>query len=656
MSEHFPSLPPLLADRQSFYMSVERELPVVDKTDTIQLLLNNYSGPYFLARPRKFGKSFLIDTIKYIAMGDRDLFSRLAIGQPEREYDWRPFPVIRLDLSDVSSDPNEFSGSLNLVLAEVAEDFGLDILGNTPELVFSSLIRRVSNLYPPFSVNQNFKGSKNPPRQNVVLLIDEYNMPLVDTLGNSDHTEKIREKLRKFYSVINKRDDYFRFVFITGVTKFDQLSVLSGINNLNDITLDSAYSEICGFTDSEIRSTYEKYLISSLDVMKSKRIFDLNATVDDLMSAMEKWYNGYSWDGVNLLFNPYSILKCINSNSFSDFWYKSGTQFFIHRLGLGADSYYKVFSNGLSLSSDLVDTSLLKNSTISDIHNIINENEILFQAGYLTIDSVDVRDKKNEYSLRIPNNEIREAIIKQFMSRMSDPIDIGTKDHNVNERYKDFFDAFCSLDVSKCEELFTSFITSVPFYYSIKKEWIYCVLLYYCLNIGKYRPINESVMIKGRTDLVLLTPANDWIVVEVKHEKPGNQESEIDTIYATNRKVSDESTRVLSLGTKKVGSVKDRQVTLPDFSIIPPPGVPSGEISPMDFTDAVNISLDKNIKIAFEQIVNRSYSAPYFGGNEKIYAAAVAVYDSSFVRIRFQRVVWKDRDNEKIEFGNIPEN
>jgi hypothetical protein len=657
MNEKLSILPPLLAHSQSFFMNIQRGLPIVDKTKTIQLMLNNYVGPYFLARPRKFGKSFLLDTIHHIAKGDPHLFSKLDIGQPESGYEWRPFSVIRLDLSNVSSDPDHFSNSLNDLLVHKCEILGINIPpAIAPERTFSRLIEGISRFNPPLSLNPDFQIHEADVPQNVVLLIDEYNMPLVRTLGNSSDTEDIRGKLHDFYSVIKTMNDYFRFVLITGVTRFDQLSVLSGLNNLNDITLDPVYSQICGFSKEEIKSIYLKYLVSTLDAMKARSILNENSTLDDFIYEMEKWYKGYSWDGNNLLFNPYSILKCFNSKIFSDFWYQSFPQYFIHRLGLGMDSYYTVFSKGLLLSKEFDDPSLVANTVISDIHNIINENEILFQAGYLTIDAVDIRDAKIEYSLRIPNNEIREAIIKQFIARMTVPIDFGTKEKFVNKRYKDFFDSFCTLDVSKAEELFTSFITSVPFYYSITKEWVYCVLLYYCLNIGQYRPINESVMIKGRTDLVLQTPANDWIIVEVKHEKPGNHETEIDTTDAGKCEVPDESIRVLSLDTKKVGTVNDRPVILTDLSLLPAPGVPSGEIFPMNLTDAGNRSLDKNIKRAFDQIVNRRYSAPYFGGNEKIYAAAVAIYYSSFVRIRFQRVVWKDFDNQKTECIKTPEN
>lgn len=641
-------MPPLLTHRQSFGMFIRKELPVVDKTLIIQRMLDNYEGPYFLARPRKFGKTFLLDTIRNIAEGNRHLFSKLSIGQTDSGYDWHPFPVIRLDLSDVSSNPKKFSQSLTDNLVEIAENLGVNIPTTTPESAFSRLITRLSRMHEPY-LNPKDKGPIGKEPQNVVLLIDEYNMPLVATIGKPNKTESIRSKLHDFYSVIKKHDEYFRFVFVTGVTKFDQLSVLSGLNNLKDITLDHLYSEICGFTKSEMVTTFRIYLELALDIMKSKKIFNKDATLDDLVAKIEKWYNGYSWNAETFLFNPYSVMNCINTKTFSDFWYDSGTQFFIHKLGLGTNSYYKLFSRNLIMGKGSSDPSLLNNITISDTHNIIDENEILFQAGYLTIDRIVTVNDETTYFLKIPNSEIRDSIFNQFIKRLTVPLGFETPKNYVNRRYQDFFNAFCSLDVAKTEELFTSFITSVPFYYSLKEEWIYCTLLFFCLNIGKHRPIGESVMIKGRADLILRTPANDWIIIEVKHEKPHNLKGTTDT----GNPDPNNSSRVLSMDAISA-STHDTPVYPDDFSTVPPPGAPSGEIGPMKLSEAGNKSLEKNIRKAFEQIVSRRYSAPYFGGDEKIYAAAVAVYDSSFVRIRFQRIVWKSQANHQIELMKVP--
>ncbi|MDR1039411.1 MAG: AAA family ATPase [Deltaproteobacteria bacterium] len=647
MKEKSP-LPPLLTHQSSLYDFIESKSPVVDKTALICDLMNKNIGPYFLARPRRFGKTLLLDTINAIANGDKELFGDMAIVKDNLKYDWCQFPVIRIDLSDVDSEPEYFQTTLTNNLKRIADDLEVNVPDSTPADVFSELVRRVSSNgqpYSPYSASNNIKPKINVPR-NVVLLIDEYDFPLMENIGDPIRTEAIRKALRKFYASVKKNMTCFRFVLITGVTKFDQLSPLSGMNNLKDITLEPDYSTICGFTLKEITSTFCEYIPLSLKNMKIKGIMKDGDTEADLLNEIEKWYDGYTWDGNTKVLNPYSVMSCLANSKFENFWYNSGTSMFIHQLGLGRDAYFRLFLNDLSMSSNPTEPVMIPSPNISSTHNLAKENHILFQAGYLTIDRIIVKDGEEKYFLKIPNNEIKNAIVNQFLSKLSIPIGSSDPENYINEQYKEFFDSFCSLDIMKAENLFTSFITSIPYYYELNEEWVFCVLLYFCLNIGKHRPVGESVMIKGRTDLVVRTPSNDWIIIEVKHEKPHTPQK-----YSGGgcEEKSDKPVRLLdsnAITNPNHGTSPFSEI----LSHIPPPGVPSGEIVPMRLTQQGQISLEKNISKAFNQIVARRYTSPYLGSHGNIYAAAVAIYDSSFVRIRFRRVIWKNLENQEIEY------
>jgi hypothetical protein len=420
--------------------------PFVDKTSLIHDLLKTPSLPHLLTRPRRFGKTLLLDTISNIANGHKELFANMAIGQDELGYDWHHFPIIRIDMSNVSSEPKLFDESIMEILDEIAESHGVTIPKNSPANAFSRLITRVSNNHESY-VFPNNSGPKTYDHQNVVLLIDEYDFPLTNMIGDNYKTEAIRSGLHKFFSAVKSGLSLCRFVFITGVTRFDQLSPLSGMNNMRNITFNERYSTICGFTIQEIELTYKNYLNPILKYMKSQNRMEPDSTVADLLKKIEDWYDGYSWDGKTKVLNPYSVAKCLSERVFDNYWYKSGTSTFIHRLGLASNSYFKHFLNNLSMSDSPLELNSVGVASSSDSNSLADDNQILLDAGYLAIDSIDEKSIPREFSLKIPNNEIKNSIFNQFINRMQFPEIIPNIQSYVNERYKHFYDSFCSLDV-----------------------------------------------------------------------------------------------------------------------------------------------------------------------------------------------------------------
>jgi hypothetical protein len=282
-------------------------------------------------------------------------------------------------------------------------------------------------------------------------------------------------------------------------------------------------------------------------------------------------------------------------------------------------------------------------SAILTTNDLLHENEVLLQAGYLTIDKIDDTVSPRKFSLKIPNNEIKNSIIRQFLQRLSVPISFSYLPNYWNDRYQNFYDSFCSLDHEKSEELLSSFIASIPFYYSLREESIFCILLYFCLNIGKHRPISEQAVIKGRADLVIKTPNNDWLIVEVKHYKPKSNQNFNNSIPANaSQEQKSEFNQILSSSSPmpihENGHNSNGPGDIPLFD------APLLEVGPKTLSEKGDRILDVIIQKAFKQIINNKYAVPYLGGREKVYAVAVAIYDSTFVRIRFKRVVWKDKN------------
>ena len=276
----------------------------VDKTQQIYNLVN--SAKYnFLSRPRRFGKSLLLDTIGEVFGGEKELFKGLWIY--DSDYEFPKHPVIRLDMSGIANEtPEIMKESIASELRRRIRDENLNITENIPSEIFKHMI---DNLYKKYN-------------KRVVVLIDEYDKPILDHLNNIEIADANRQVLRGFYGILKSMDPYLRFTFITGVTKFTKTSIFSGLNNLNDITMLEAYANICGIPVNSLDEYFSEYI----ERLTPHKRFILCDNIKDEILA---WYDGYSWDGETKLLNPFSLLNFLNQERFAAFWYASGTPGFL---------------------------------------------------------------------------------------------------------------------------------------------------------------------------------------------------------------------------------------------------------------------------------------------------------------------------------------
>ena len=340
----------------------------VDKTEYIHKLFRGKY--YFLSRPRRFGKSLLVSTLKEIFPGNKELFKRLYIYD---KITWEKHPVIHIDFSILDYRNASLYEALNNYLDKIAKENKISkvkLKGLSLKDKFVELIQSLSK------TNQ------------VVVLIDEYDKPIIDYIDDIKQAEENRLVLKNFYSVIKPLDAYLKFVFITGVSKFSHVSVFSDLNNLLDITFHVDYACMLGYTQEEMEYSFKDYL-----PLIEKKGFSRN----QLLSEIKKWYNGYSWDGENFVYNPFSVLNFLSNRDFGDYWFRSGTPSFLIKL-LKKNSYSVSSLSQLIINKNLVDRYEINNIDIT---------VLLLQTGYLTIKHKNILNQN--ITLDFPNFEVENS-------------------------------------------------------------------------------------------------------------------------------------------------------------------------------------------------------------------------------------------------------
>ena len=350
---------------------LQNDYVYVDKTVHIQQLAT-VGKYYFLSRPRRFGKSLLIDTLKEVFSGNEALFQSLAIHS---QWDWSiTYPVIHLSFgSGVLKSRAELDDKIHELLEINQEHLGISCQKSSVSAYFGELIR----------------ASRKKFQQGVVILVDEYDKPILDNITDATVATEMREGLKNLYSVIKDNDASIRFAFLTGVSKFSKVSVFSGLNNLRDITLDPDYSDICGYTQTELEHEFADRLVNT----------DLN--------KVKAWYNGYSWLGTRV-YNPFDILLFLGTKQlFRPYWFETGTPTFL--VSLLKTRYYH-----------LPDLELLEVSTnqLSDFDvDHMRLETLLFQTGYLTIKRTETLFEEPVYLLGYPNREVRSSFNQMVLER-----------------------------------------------------------------------------------------------------------------------------------------------------------------------------------------------------------------------------------------------
>lgn len=456
---------------QNFAKMRQSNMLYVDKTEHIYRLLqgSNYN---FLSRPRRFGKSLTLSTIRNIFQGEKELFKGLWI---ENQWDWSvKHPVVHLSFNQIGYAEIGLAAALTKALRQVADDFGVEVKSATPGLLLRELILAMAAKH----------GT-------VVLLIDEYDKPLIDFLNKNELSiaKENRATLKSFYSGL--KDDAaqaaLRFFLITGVSKFSQVSLFSDLNYLSDLSLDPRFGTLVGYTQTELIDNFTDYLRAL-----NRALPNLNN--EELIERIREWYNGYSWDGVSRVYNPFSILLLFEKLQFGDFWFKSGTPTFLINL-LKEQELYVL--DDMRVSGILFDSYDLEN---------MDARALMFQAGYLTVKQYD--PYRNRYTLGYPNREVEEAmnnyLIASLLNRM--PVDALRPVELLEE-------GFLRNDLPKVIAVINSLLKDLPSQLlDDKTEHFYHALVHLHFRyLGLYLE-SEVHTSDGRMDAVVQTPSHVYII------------------------------------------------------------------------------------------------------------------------------------------------
>jgi hypothetical protein len=380
----------------------------VDKTGYAVRLVTR-GKTYFLSRPRRFGKSLFLDTLAEMFAGNKALFEGLACYD---RWDWDTvYPVVRISFAaGVMRDPAQLGERIGEILAENAARLGVEIGAGTTEGRFAALLREAHARFG----------------QRAVVLVDEYDKPILDNLSNLGLARSARDELRNLYSVIKDQDAHVRFVFLTGVSKFAKAGIFSGLNNLTDITLDPAYSAICGYTEADVDEVFGPELEG----------------VD--RAAVRSWYNGYNWTG-EAVYNPFDALLYFRNRRFGSYWFETGTPTFL--IDLLQDRRF--FLPDLEAKRSSLD--LMSAFDVGEI----GTDALLFQTGYLTIAGLEDRLGETVFTLRLPNREVRAALNALLLRRWTGRDDL--------EREKSALAAaLVAADLPGVEAAFRALFAGVP--------------------------------------------------------------------------------------------------------------------------------------------------------------------------------------------------
>ena len=406
--------------RQSFKFVRNNDMVYVDKTGIIYDLVKNYSY-VFLSRPRRFGKSLLLSTLQAYFEGSKELFEGLEIMQLEKE--WKKHPVFHLELSRINPESGH---SLVSALEEQFTEWENIYNIQNRNLEFA---QRLSVL---------IKEAYRKSGQGVVVLIDEYDNPLINTLDNPDLHNKFRSLLKSIYSNLKALDQYIQFAMVTGVSRFSNTSIFSGFNNLKDITFNPGFSTLCGFTEEEIR----RFLWPGVETLGEK----LNCSSEEALRRLKEMYDGYHFsDGCPDLYNPFSLLNALDDSKIEDYWITSATPEFLIK---------KLKSYKISLSRLFSDTATEK--TLAEKDTAFSSPVALFyQTGYLTIKSYD--PETGRYRLGIPNLEVERGLFGDILQTY-----LGNEPQTESDMINNMS---LALDNGKPEEfliILKSFLAAIP--------------------------------------------------------------------------------------------------------------------------------------------------------------------------------------------------
>ncbi|MBI4646346.1 MAG: AAA family ATPase [Bacteroidia bacterium] len=461
-------------NRQEFSELINDNCIYVDKTKYIyQLLEHKY---YFLSRPRRFGKSLLVNTLKEIFLGNKELFKGLWIYN---KIELKKHPVIKISFSDISHKVLGLEKAIHNELNDIAKKYSIKFSKQDYPSKFKELIRKLSE------------------KEKVVVLIDEYDKPIIDYIDDIGKAEENREILKNFYSIVKDSDSYLRFFFVTGVSKFSKVSIFSDLNNLEDITIDENYSLMIGWTEEEIIKYFSEYIKGVEE--KYKNIYQ------DIMKVIKEWYNGYSWDGENFVYNPVSLINLFSKRIFDNYWFETGTPTFLTKFI--KEKHYTPFDiEKTTVTTKILDKYELKNMTLLPL---------LFQSGYLTMKNFELAT--GIITLDYPNREIADSMSIHILSELT----IGKTDKTEMLLFQ-IADSFNNKEIAEFIEHINTLLASISYTLIDKKEKYFHSLFYIVLKIIGYQIDVEILTIKGRIDAIVKTDT-DIFILEFKIDQSADK-------------------------------------------------------------------------------------------------------------------------------------
>ncbi len=430
----------------------------VDKTKYIYKLASG-GKYYFLSRPRRFGKSLLVSTFKELFEGSRELFKGLWV---EEHWDWeKTNPVIHIPFAGLDYKINGLYVELQKYIQEIAHSHGISLRDDSLKNQFGELLRKLAQA----------KGQ-------VVLLIDEYDKPIIDFLGKEiAQAQENQQVLKNFYSIIKDSDASLRMVFITGVSKFSRVSIFSDLNNLRDITMSRKYSSSLGYTEEEL----EHYFGECIKQLAESEGLSEKETLEEI----KKWYNGYSWDGKQFVYNPFSILLLCEEERFSNYWFATATPSFL--IDVIKEKQYYDF-DGMEVGESFFEAF--------QISKDIPVGTLLFQTGYLTIKKYD--PKSELYTLAYPNREVKKSMLEHLLGAFA-KLEPGLGSKPVQDARR----ALQTEDFELLKDTLNRILYNLPHQLYEDKERVYHLLIHIFfdyIGIDIHSEVNTA---RGRADVLV---------------------------------------------------------------------------------------------------------------------------------------------------------
>ncbi len=463
---------------QTFERIRKEDKLYIDKTEYVYHMTHTSGTYFFLARPRRFGKSLLVSTLQSYFEGKKDLFKGLAIEKLEQE--WTEYPVLHFDMSGGKHmDKEQLERYLGFILENEEKKWGID----HPQIDINNRLTELINTAYEKSGKQ------------VVVLIDEYDAPLLDVAHDEDLLKELRNVMRNFYSPLKYREPVLRFVFLTGITKFSQLSIFSELNNITLLSMNDDYAGICGITEEELLTQMSE----DIEELAEKR----GITKEQAIEKLKENYDGYHFTAESPdVFNPYSLLNCFNEKKFGSYWFASGTPTYL----INMMRHYDV------QPTDITRVEADASEFDAPTENMTTIMPLLYQSGYITIK--DYNEDYDYYTLDIPNKEVRVGLTKSLI-----PSYVTQNTLATTNTARCIAQALDKRDMDGALQLLQTFLGTIPYcnvtnyegHYQQMLFIIFSLLIDYLVDVEVHTP-------KGRVDIVLLTKT-DLYLIELKLNK-----------------------------------------------------------------------------------------------------------------------------------------